>query len=173
MGEGGIHTDHVLGDVAARVGIRSLVDTYAAAVDRADAAAVAALFSDGGSLIAHFHTGADGQPVVRRGRGEIAASIEAGLTRYLSTTHVVGGQAVDIDGTEAHGETTCLAHHLYERDGEHRLLVFAVRYEDDFVCEAGTWRFARRQLRLDWREDRAIGGGGNTVGETAVGGSGG
>jgi hypothetical protein len=156
MGERTNDTEHGEDEVAARVRMRSLVDTYASLVDRADAAGVAALFSESGSLVAHFYTGADGRPVVRRGRAEIAASIEAGLARYLSTTHVVGGQALDVDGTEARGETTCLAHHLYERDGGRRLLVFAVRYDDDFVREAGTWRFARRQLRLDWREDRAI-----------------
>ena len=50
----------------------------------------------------------------------------------------------------------CLAHHVYERAGVSRFLVMAVRYEDDYVCQSGTWRFASRQLRLDWRDDRVL-----------------
>jgi uncharacterized protein (TIGR02246 family) len=143
-------------DVAARVALRLLVDTYAQAVDRGDTEAVAGLFTPDGELIAHFHAGPDGTPVVRRGRAEIAAALVAGLRPYTGTTHVVGGQVADIAGTQAHGETVCLAHHVYERAGERRLLVMAVRYEDDYVSAGGSWRFARRQLRLDWRDDHPM-----------------
>ncbi len=143
-------------DGAARVALRLLVDTYARDVDRRDTSAVAALFSEEGKLVAHFYTAADGSSNVRTGRAEIEAALVAGLERYLGTTHVVGGQVVEIDGTRAHGETVCLAHHVYERDGARRLLVMAVRYQDEFVCESGTWRFAERHLRLDWRDDRPM-----------------
>jgi hypothetical protein len=138
-------------DVAARVGLRLLVD-------RGDTDAVARLFSADGKLVAHFHTGADGSPVVRSGRAEIAAALVAGLRPYLGTTHVVGGHVVDLDlhADRAQGETVCLAHHVYERDGARRLLVMAVRYQDDYVCESGVWRFGQRQLRLDWRHDHPM-----------------
>jgi hypothetical protein len=145
-------------EVAARVALRLLVDTYARDVDRRDTAAVADLFSAQGRLIAHFYTGPDGTTPVRSGRTEIAAALVAGLERYLGTTHVVGGQVVELDpdGAHARGETVCLAHHIYERDGARRLLVMAVRYQDEYVCESGTWRFAERQLRLEWRDDRPV-----------------
>jgi len=143
-------------DVAARQALRLLVDRYAQCVDRGDTEAVAALFSAQGRLVAHFHPGRDGSPTVRTGRTEIAAALVAGLAPYLGTTHVVGGQVVDLEADHAQGETVCLAHHLYERDGERRLLVMAVRYQDDYVCESGVWRFAERQLRLDWRHDHPI-----------------
>jgi uncharacterized protein (TIGR02246 family) len=143
-------------DVAARVALRLLVDTYAHHVDRADTDAVAELFAEDGKLVAHFYAGPDGTPPVRTGRAEIRAALVAGLERYLGTTHVVGGQVVEIDGDRAAGETVCLAHHIYERDGARRLLVMAVRYDDTFVRRSGTWRFAERQLRLDWRDDRPV-----------------
>jgi hypothetical protein len=148
--------DRAEGDVAARVALRLLVDTYSRDVDRRHTDAVAALFSAQGRLVAHFYSSPDGSPTVRTGRAEIAAALVAGLERYLGTTHVVGGQVLDIEGDRAGGETVCLAHHVYERDGERRLLVMAVRYQDSFVCESGTWRFAERQLRLDWRDDRPM-----------------
>jgi uncharacterized protein (TIGR02246 family) len=145
-------------EVEARVALRLLVDAYARGVDTRDTDAVAGLFSDDANFVAHFHLGPDGKPVVRRGRDEIRAVLVAGLRPYLATTHVVGGQVldVDVDAGRANGETVCLAHHVYERDGVRRLLVMAVRYEDDYVCESGVWRFAGRQLRLDWRDDRPL-----------------
>ena len=150
--------DRAQKDLAARVALRLLVDTYARHVDRRDTAAVAELFSAEGTLVAHFHVGPDGTPVVRRGRTEITAALVAGLRPYLGTTHVVGGQVidVDVDAGRAAGETVCLAHHVYERAGARRLFVMAVRYQDDYVCESGVWRFAERQLRLDWSDDRPL-----------------
>ena len=145
-------------ELAARVALRALVDTYARDVDRRDTDAVTELFSAEGRLVAYFQFDPAAKPVVRRGRAEIAAALVAGLRPYLGTTHVVGGQVidVDVDAGRAGGETVCLAHHVYERDGERRLLVMAVRYQDDYVCESGVWRFAERQLRLDWRDDRPL-----------------
>jgi ketosteroid isomerase-like protein len=145
-------------DIGARIALRLLVDTYARHVDRRDTEAVARLFAADGRLVAHFHQGPDGAPSVRTGRQEIAAALVAGLAPYVATTHIVGGQVVEVDveGEGARGETVCLAHHLYERDGAQRLLVMAVRYEDEFVCESGSWYFAERQLRLDWRDDRPM-----------------
>jgi hypothetical protein len=93
---------------------------------------------------------------VRTGRAEIAAALVAGLARYIGTTHIVGGQVVELDGDRATGDTVCLAHHLYERDGTRRLLVMAVRYQDTYARTSGTWRFGERQLRLDWRDDRLM-----------------
>ena len=157
----GLRCDRVEGqrrDVEIRLALRDLVDTYARDVDRGDTAAVAGLFSEQGMLVAHFHTARDGTPNVRRGRAEIGEALVAGLAPYLATTHVVGGQVLEADaeGGRARGETVCLAHHVYERDGGRRLLVMAVRYQDEYVCESGEWRFAERQLRLDWRDDRPL-----------------
>jgi hypothetical protein len=139
--------------VADRVALRGLIDAYAHHVDRRDVDAVAGLFSVDGRLVSHLQAAGD-PPIVRRGRADIAAALVAGLGRYLGTTHVVGGQVVDVDGDGAAGEATCLAHHLYERDGERRMLVMAVRYADTFVRSAGVWEFDQRELRLDWRDDR-------------------
>ena len=147
-------------DSAALVAIRALADAYAHNVDTRQCEAAAELFSADGCLIAHFHPGPDGNPVPHRGRAAVLAALVAGLARYERTTHVVGGQhvALDADGGRARGETVCLAHHVYTRHDERRLLVMAVRYEDDLVHEDGAWRFACRQLRLDWREDRILDG---------------
>jgi hypothetical protein len=142
--------------VADRTALRDLVDAYARHVDRREAESVAALFTVDGRLVSRLHDGADGTPIVRRGRGEIAAALAAGLDRYLTTTHIVGGQVVTIDGDRATGDTVCLAHHVYDSGGTPRLLVMAVRYADTFSRRPGGWEFAERQLRLDWRQDRPL-----------------
>ena len=151
-------TDDVTRHLDDRVALRALVDAYASGVDHRDVPGVTKLFTPDGRLVAHFYRGPDGSPNVRTGHAEIEAALEEGLAQYDQTTHVVGGQVLEFDvepGT-AHGETTCLAHHVYERSGLTRLLVMAVRYEDAYVREEGVWRFARRELRLDWRDDRPL-----------------
>ncbi len=142
--------------VADRAALRDLVDAYARHVDRRDAEAVASLFTADGRLVSRLHDGADGVPIVRCGRDEIAAALVAGLARYITTTHVVGGQVVTIDGDGAAGDTVCLAHHVYDSAGARRMLVMAVRYSDTFARHPGGWGFAERRLSLDWRDDRSM-----------------
>jgi len=142
-------------DMADRLALRGLVDAYARFVDRRDTAAVAGLFSPDGRLVSHF--GGEGSgPLVHTGRAGIGAALVGGLARYLATTHVVGGQVLVLDGDRASGETTCLAHHVYLRGDERRMLVLAVRYHDEYVRLGGMWCFAERQLHLDWRDDRPL-----------------
>jgi uncharacterized protein (TIGR02246 family) len=141
--------------VADRTALRDLVDAYARHVDRGETESVAALFTADGRLVSRLH-GAGDAPIVRRGREEIGAALVAGLERYVTTTHIVGGQVVTIDGDRATGDTVCLAHHLYDSAGTRRMLVMAVRYADTFSRRPGGWEFAERQLRLDWRQDRPL-----------------
>jgi hypothetical protein len=73
-------------------------------------------------------------------------------------THVVGGQVLDhLGAADARGTTACLAHHVYTDDrGAERLLVLAIRYEDRYLRQEGSWRFAERRLRLQWSDDRPL-----------------
>jgi uncharacterized protein (TIGR02246 family) len=142
--------------VADRAALRDLVDSYARHVDRRDAVAVAALFTPEGRLVTRLPHAGGAAPIVRQGRDEIAAALAAGLDRYVTTTHVVGGQVVAIDGDGATGDTVCLAHHVYDNAAGRRMLVWAVRYTDTYARQPGGWGFAERQLHLDWTEDRAL-----------------
>jgi hypothetical protein len=36
------------------------------------------------------------------------------------------------------------------------MLVMAVRYTDTYARHPDGWRFAERELHLDWRQDRAL-----------------
>ena len=82
------------------------------------------------------------------------------LSRYEVTTHFLGQQSVSFDPDDpdrATGETYCLAHHLHVV-GEARVNdVMSIRYQDEYVREAGRWRFATRTLFVDWTERRPTG----------------
>ena len=146
--------DQALQEVVDRLALRALVDTYARAVDDVDVDGVVELFAPDGQLVAHA---GGGDPLVRSGRADITDALTGGLARYHLTTHVVGGQVVTFDAAGASGVTTCLAHHIYDGAGGSRLLVMAVRYDDRYVRLDGRWRFARRELHFDWRDDRPVG----------------
>jgi hypothetical protein len=75
------------------------------------------------------------------------------VERFSATFHAVHNQLVELDGDRASGETYCIASHLYERDGRQRKLDWGIRYQDLYVRSEGAWRFARRELCVDWEQD--------------------
>ena len=75
---------------------------------------------------------------------------------YDATFHFVGQQQVDIDGDTATGETYCIAHHLtIPDDGSPATdYIMFIRYQNQFVRLDEGWRFAVRELNIDWTETR-------------------
>lgn len=155
---------HLPTDTEDRIELRALVEEYARAVDAKDVDAVVALFTEDGRLLSHLMPGTEVEPLVRQGHDKLRRALDAGLTPYERTTHVIGGQVLELDGATASGTTVCLAHHLYDAVDPpgRRLMVMAIRYEDSYVRHHGLWRFAERRLRLDWRDDRPLADGGET-----------
>jgi ketosteroid isomerase-like protein len=147
------------GDSADRIALRDLVERYAWAVDARDIDAEVGLFAEEGVLLSHLMAGTEETPLERRGHTQLRRALELGLAQYQRTTHVIGGQVVELAGDEARGTTQCLAHHVYRAgDGADRLLVMAIRYHDRYCKQDGSWRFAERRLRLEWRDDRSLAG---------------
>lgn len=147
------------GRLADRIALRELVERYAQAVDQRDIDTVVNLFTEDGVLLSHLMPGTEETPLERRGHDQLRRSMELGLARYTSTTHVIATQVVDLAGDDASGTTTCLAHHVYAGDesGE-RLLVMAICYRDRYRRQHGSWRFAERRLELQWSDDRPLTG---------------
>ena len=146
-------------DIADRLALRALVERYAQAVDSRDLDTVVALFVEDARLLSHLQPGTEVTPLACHGRTELRRALELGLAQYRATTHIIGGQTVDVEGAQGRGETWCMAHHLYDsKERGPRMLVMAIRYEDSYVRRHDSWLFAERRLRLDWREDRPFGG---------------
>lgn len=150
---------HLEGGTADRIALRELVERYALAVDARDLDTVVGLFTEDGVMLSHLMPGTEETPFERRGHGQLRRALELGLAQYKRTTHVIGGQVIELEGDEATGATVCLAHHVYGTDdGGERLLVMAIRYGDRYRRQDGFWRFGERRLKLEWREDRPLDG---------------
>ncbi|HEY2655618.1 MAG TPA: nuclear transport factor 2 family protein, partial [Solirubrobacteraceae bacterium] len=76
------------------------------------------------------------------------------LNRYQATMHFNGQSTIRLDGDRATGESYCIAHHLFAEDGVRKLMIAWLRYGDTLVKINGHWRFAERNLYVDWTETR-------------------
>jgi len=130
--------------------LHELVERYAQAVDRADGAAVAELFADDGVLALWMVPGSDEQTGERVGPAEIA-TVGDGLRRYVATHHTISSHTSVVDGMHAQGETLCTAHHVEEAEGKRIDKVLYLRYLDVFTRTTDGWRFARRELHVQWQ----------------------
>ena len=135
---------------AERRDLHELVERYAQAVDRADGAAVADLFADDGVLALWMEPGSDKQTAELVGPQAIA-TVGDGLREYLATHHTLSSHTSVVDGMHANGETLCTAHHVEEAAGKRHDRVLYLRYLDTFVRTTEGWRFARRELHVQWQ----------------------
>jgi uncharacterized protein (TIGR02246 family) len=143
--------------LADRLALRQLVDDYARAVDQPDGDAAAALFTPDG-LLRICERGTPEPVRERQGRAAIATAM-SGLGRYDTTLHVVANHYAAIDGDTASGETYCLAHHVRDVEGQGPMdYVMAIRYLDAYRRTDEGWRIERRELQVEFTEDRPVTG---------------
>jgi ketosteroid isomerase-like protein len=133
-------------EIADRLALRELACRYARAVDRRDYRAFVALFLPDAVLC--------GPGYEMPGHEAIEAGIRL-IERYEATQHCVHNELFSLHGDEATGEVYCVAYHLYAREGEARRLDMGVRYQDRYRRTPAGWRFARRELVVDWQHDLA------------------
>jgi hypothetical protein len=148
------HTEIVATEQADRLAIRELVDAYAHCADRRDADGQKSLFAED----THFVVYMDGQgsePTQELDGREALTPVFAALNDYQATMHFNGQSTIELDGRRATGESYCIAHHLFTKDGERTLMVAFLRYHDTFIKQGGGWLFAERRLYVDWTETRA------------------
>jgi ketosteroid isomerase-like protein len=128
--------------------IRQLVEQYAAAADRADGPALAALFTVDGELELWMDPTRDEPTGVRRGHAELTKAIN-GMGQYLATHHTIASSVVTVGGDRAEGQTRCVGHHI-EREPEVRDRVLYINYDEQFARVDGRWRFTRRKVHVQW-----------------------
>jgi hypothetical protein len=146
-----------LQEIIDRLALRELVEEYARGCDRHEGFNVARLFTEDGRIARYSHGTGDGQPITEHnGRASIASVVD-GLGRYDVTTHFLGQQSVSIDGDRGQGETYCLAHHVYNHNGDRHNRVAAIRYLDAYSQQDDRWQFRERRVVLDWIEYRPMG----------------
>lgn len=85
-------------------------------------------------------------------------SIDHLAQAFTVTRHIVHDMDVRVDGDSAEGETRSTAeHHLTTPEGD-MLLVWAIRYQDQWRRIGDSWKFTRRALIVDWEELRPLKG---------------
>jgi uncharacterized protein (TIGR02246 family) len=139
---------------ADRAELRALVDSYARGVDKREIEAMTQLFHPE-AVIVVASPGSSEPSAVHHGRAAILDAMDANRSN-LCTTHLIGAHAVRLQGDEATGETTCIGHHIYERDGERRIEAIGLSYYDRYVRHDGSWKFLERRLVMDWSDDRPL-----------------
>jgi hypothetical protein len=113
-----------------------------------------ALFTSDTRFLVYMERGADRSTQELAGRESLAPVFDQ-LNTYQATMHFNGQSTVELDGDRATGESYCIAHHLYEADGQRTMMVAYIRYLDQFARQPdGSWLFAERKLMVDWTETR-------------------
>jgi ketosteroid isomerase-like protein len=141
-------------EAADRLAIRELFDAYAHCADRRDAKGQMALFTPDTRFLVYMDRGSEQPSQELHGR-EALAPVFDNLNTYQATMHFNGQSTVVLDGDRATGESYCIAHHLYEADGQRTLMKAYIRYLDQFARQPdGSWLFAERKLMVDWTETR-------------------
>lgn len=126
-----------IGPLADRIELRELLDSYADAVLRQDAA-------DWGSLWARDAVwNLAGHDV--EGRDAIVEAWKGAMSEFSITAFVQASGSVRVDGDTAVGECQTVER-LIETGGRIRDIRGA--YKDRFVRENGAWRFASRDYRI-------------------------
>lgn len=126
--------------------LRRCSELYALGADRRDRALWTSVMTDDCVL--------EGPGFSHSGRDAILGLLDVLGQMFKLTQHRVFQVVAQIDGDSASGETYCSAEHVL-KDGD-QLLVWAIRYQDQWRREDGQWRFARRTLVVDWEEVRPI-----------------
>jgi hypothetical protein len=148
------HTAVPAQEAADRLAIRELFDAYAHCADRRDAKGQMALFTADTRFLVYMDRGSD-QPTQELTGREALAPVFDQLNTYQATMHFNGQSTVVLDGDRAEGESYCIAHHLYEIEGQRTLMVAFIRYLDQFARQPDrSWLFAERKLMVDWTETR-------------------
>lgn len=124
--------------VIEELALRDLVARYADAVSRQDSAAVAECFApDGVWQVAGY-----GEP---RGRDEIVAFLDGLLGSWDVIVHALLSGRVHLDPTDHHRAAGRWYISEFGRRTDGTEVFFAGVYHDEYVRDAGLWRFGRRR----------------------------
>lgn len=131
--------------------IREAALVYAQACDRRDAELLASVMTDDTEIAM------PGFPVMSG--ADLASNTVATLSAMFDLTqHRVFNTLFTVNGDEAVGETYCSANHLHkERRGDQGVIEeWAIRYQDVLQKADGRWRFKRRELIIDWKQEHLV-----------------
>lgn len=143
-------------ELADRLAIRELIDSYAHFADRRDVEGQMSLFTADTEFLVYTSSRDAAPSQVIHGREELRPVFE-NLGAYETTTHFNGQSTVSWAPDSATGVTYCLAHHVKAAGAGKSLMIASIRYLDCFVRLDRLWYFRQRKLMVDWIDNRALG----------------
>jgi uncharacterized protein (TIGR02246 family) len=150
------HTGISLLELADRLAIRELIETYARCADRRDPKGWMALFATDAHFVVYMN-GQDAKPSQELHSRDALGPIFAHFTQYDSTTHFVGQSTIfTLSNVRATGEAYVLAHHVTVNGAGRQLNLASIRYNDTFVKVDDVWLFSERLLYFDWVDERVL-----------------
>ncbi len=124
--------------------LRRTAELYATGADRRDKALWRRVLAEDCVI--------EGPGFTSEGRENCLLSLDTLDEMFRTTIHRVHQQVATISGDRATGETYGSADHLLKN--QDAILVWTIRYRDEWRREAEEWRFTRRHLIVDWSETR-------------------
>jgi hypothetical protein len=151
-----VHSEISLTELADRLAIRELIDSYARCADRRDAEGQKALFT-ADTQFAVYMDGPGTEPsYVLEGREALSPVFDE-LNRYEATMHFNGQSTVILNGDRGTAESYTVAHHVFTEGGKRQIMVAWLLYLDVFTKIDRSWYFANRELIVEWSETRDLG----------------
>jgi len=144
-----------LEEIADRYAIQDLINAYAFCADTRDAEGQMALFTEE-TLFRVFMDERQTEPSQIVCSREGLAPIFENLNTYDSTMHFNGQSKIILSGDTAVGTTYCFAHHVTIEGDDKKLMVAAIRYNDDFIKVNDNWFFKKRDLKVAWVETKPL-----------------
>ncbi len=135
-----------LEELADQAALRRTAELYAQGADRKDKALWQQVLAEDCVI--------EGPGFTIAGRDANLGSIDALEQMFRATVHRVHNLVATITGDSATGETYCTADHLLP-DAD-RILVWTIRYQDQWRRQDNEWRFTRRKLVVEWEETRPV-----------------
>mgnify|MGYP000427496786 FL=1 len=92
------------------------------------------------------------------GPDQAATTVGILTDMFELTQHRISQCHYTVDGDLAEGECYCVAAHLLKerRDGKGVVDEWSIRYQDKLERHDGEWLFMRRELIIDWKEERLV-----------------
>ncbi|MGZ0748984.1 nuclear transport factor 2 family protein [Kluyvera sichuanensis] len=136
-------------EIAQRLALRELVDTFSNLADEKDVAAQMPLFT----ADAHINVVMDGKEVFDlNGQQQILEAFSGYLSQFSVVYHINGQQTVTINENTAKGIAYCQVTLIKEENGQRIKQTSGVRYHDRYVFQNGKWLIAERLSNFMWTD---------------------
>lgn len=142
-----------LQELADRMALKGLVDTFSNLADTKDVEAQVLLFTDSAEVISCHGSQVSSH---LKGRKELAKRFKAFLDRFDVVYHINGQQTVKLDGDKASGIAYCQVVLVRMENGRKVMTTQGVRYDDEYVRQNGKWLINKRMSHFEWTNKQKI-----------------